>query len=323
MPAADLHLETIELEHTGRVLTARVVAPPLNFVTTAVVRDLDTLTAAVDTDDTIGAVVLTGGLPGRFLTHADPAALSGMIERPHPFVPARAAAPFLRAAAAALRVPGAAGLVERHGGGLGAGLVWGHRWKRTTLRMNRSRVAYLAAINGPALGGGHEIALACDLRYAADADHVRLGQIETLANLIPGGGATQRLTRLLGAAKAIEITLEGTPFTAREALRLGLVHRLLPAADLLAQTQATAARLAARNPVAVAELKRAVYFGPDKTLSRGLDAEQAGFVSVGTTAAAARTTQAFFQDLDRLADTPFLADPQPWLDGTRVDQVSR
>ncbi|MGW5137929.1 enoyl-CoA hydratase/isomerase family protein [Nocardia beijingensis] len=323
MSAADLSLETIELHQTGRVLTARVVAPPWNFVTTAVVRDLDILTAAADTDDTVGAVVLTGGLPGRFLTHADPAALGGMIDKPRPFVPARAAAPFLRAAAAVLHVPGATGLVERHGGGLGAGLVWGYRWKRTTLRMNRSGVAYLAAINGPALGGGHEIALACDLRYAADADHVRLGQIETLANLIPGGGATQRLTRLLGAAKAIEITLEGAPFTVRQALRLGLLHRVVPAPDLLAETQATAARLAARNPLVVAELKRAVYFGADKTLSRGLDAEQAAFVSVGTTAAAARTTKAFFEDLERLDDTPFLADPQPWLDGTRVDQVSR
>ncbi|MGW4738413.1 enoyl-CoA hydratase/isomerase family protein [Nocardia xishanensis] len=323
MSAADLHLETIELERDGRVLTARIVAPPWNFVTPAVVRDLDTLTAAVDADDTVGAVVLTGGLPGRFLTHADPAALTGMIELPHPFVPARAAAPFLRATAAALRLPGAAALVERRGGGLGAGLVWGYRWKRTTLRMNRSGVAYLAAINGPALGGGHEIALACDLRYAADADHVRLGQIETLANLIPGGGATQRLTRLLGAAKAIEITLEGTPFTTQEALRLGLVHRVVATDELLAETKATAARLAARNPVVVAELKRAVYFGTDKSLSRGLDAEQAGFVSVGTTAAAARTTEAFFEDLDRLADTPFLADPKPWVDGTRVDQVSK
>lgn len=323
MSADDLQLDTIELERDGRVLTARIVAPPWNFVTPAVVRDLDTFTAAVDADDTVGAVVLTGGLPGRFLTHADPAALAGMIDMPHPFVPARVAAPFLRASAAALRLPGVAELVERRGGGLGAGLVWGYRWKRTTLRMNRSGVAYLAAVNGPALGGGHEIALACDLRYAADADHVRLGQIETLANLIPGGGATQRLTRLLGAAKAIEIILEGTPFTAEEALRLGVVHRVVAADELLAAAQATAARLAARNPIVVAELKRAVYFGTDRSLSRGLDAEQAGFVSVGTTAAAARTTEAFFEDLDRLADTPFLADPGPWVDGTRVDQVSK
>ncbi|WP_431965841.1 enoyl-CoA hydratase/isomerase family protein [Nocardia sp. bgisy134] len=321
--AADLRLDTIDLTQDGRVLTARAVAPPLNFVTTEFVRDLDRFTATVDTDDTVGAVVLTGGLPGRFLTHADPSALTGMIELPHPFVPARVAAPLLRAASAALRIPGATSAVERFGGGLGVGLVWGHRWKRTTLRMNRSHAVYLAAINGPALGGGHEIALACDLRYAADAEHVKLGQIETMANLIPGGGGTQRLTRLLGAAAALEVTLEGAPLSVQEAHRLGLLHRVVPEDQLLAETQATAARLAARNPVVVAELKRAVYFGTDTRLARGLDREQAGFVSVGTTAAAARTTRAFFDDLARLGDTPFLADPKPWLDGTRVDQVSR
>lgn len=320
--AATLRLETIDPVQNGRVLTARISAPPLNFVTPAVVRDLDTLTAAVDADDSVGAVVLTGGVPGRFLTHADPTALTGMIELPHPFVPAGVARPFLRALDVALRVPGAASVTERAGGGLGAGLVWGHRWKRTTLRMNRSRAVYVAAINGPALGGGLEIALACDLRYAADAEHVRLGQIETLANLIPGGGGTQRLIRLLGAAKTIELTLEGAPLAVREAAALGLVHRVIPEDQLLAESHVTAARLATRNPVVIAELKRAVYFGADTTLSRGLDRELAAFVSVGTTASASRTTRAFAEDLARLGDTPFLADPKPWLDGSRVDQVS-
>ncbi|MFE9577719.1 enoyl-CoA hydratase/isomerase family protein [Nocardia sp. NPDC006044] len=323
MSVADLGLETIELVQDGRVLTARVVAPPLNFATPEFVRDLDVLTATVDADDTVGAVVLTGGLPGRFLTHADPSALTGMIELPHPFIPARVAAPFLRFGDLAMRLPGATRLAQRFGGGLGAGLVWGHRWKKTTLRMNRSGVVYLAAINGPALGGGHEIALSCDLRYAADAEHVKLGQIETLANLIPGGGGTQRLSRLLGAAKAIEVTLEGAPLSAQEGYRLGLVHRLLPEDQLLAETQATAARLATRNRVVVQEAKRAIYFGTDKSLSRGLDREQAGFISAGTTPAATRTTKAFFEDLERFADTPFLANLKPWLDGTRVDQVSK
>ena len=321
--AVDLRLDAIELAQDRRVLTATAVAPPLNFVTTEFIRDLDWLTAAVDSDDTVGAVVLTGGLPGRFLIHADPRAMAAMVELPHPFVPARVVRPFLRVTDMALRLPGAIRALERFGGGIGVGLVWFHRWKRTTLRMNRSGVVYLAAINGPALGGGHEIALACDLRYAADAEYVRLGQIETIGCLIPGGGGTQRLPRMLGAAKALELTLEGAPVDVHEAYRLGLVHRVFPEEQLLAETQATAARLATRNPVVLAELKRAIYFGAAKSLSRGLDQERAGFLSVGTTAAATRTTRAFFEDLERLGDTPFIADLKPWLDGTRVDQTSR
>ena len=321
--AVDLRLDVIELSQDGKVLTATVVAPPLNFVTTTFIRDLDRLTAAVDSDDTVGAVVLTGGLPGRFLIHADPSELAGMVELPHPFVPTRVVSPFLRVVDAALRLPGAARAIERFGGGLGVGLVWFRRWKQTTLRMNGSGVVYLAAINGPALGGGHEIALACDLRYVADSEHVRLGQIETLGSLIPGGGGTQRLARMLGTAKALELTLEGAPVDAHEAYRLGMVHRVIPEDQLLAETQATAARLATRNPVALAELKRAIYFAAAKPLSRGLDQERAGFLSVGTTAAATRVTQAFMEDLDRLGDTPYLADLKPWLAGSRVDQTSR
>jgi enoyl-CoA hydratase len=320
--AVDLRLDAIELSQDGRVLTAAAVAPPLNFVTTKFIRDLDRLTAAVDTDGTVGAVVLTGGLPGRFLIHADPRELAAMVELPHPFLPARVVTPFLWLVDAAMRLPGAARAIERFGGGLGVGLVWFRRWKQTTLRMNRSDVVYLAAINGPALGGGHEIALACDLRYVSDAEHVRLGQIETLGSLIPGGGGTQRLVRMLGTAKALELTLEGAPVDPHEAYRLGLVHRVIAADQLLAETQATAARFATRNPVALAELKRAIYFGAARPLSRGLDQERAGFLSVGTTAAATRVTRAFFEDLDRLGDTPYLANPKPWLNGSRVDQTS-
>ncbi|MFI9503903.1 enoyl-CoA hydratase/isomerase family protein [Nocardia sp. NPDC052566] len=320
--AAELQLETLELSQDGRVLTASIVAPPLNFVTPAVVRDLDLLTAAADTDDSIGAIVLTGGLPGRFLTHADPRALIDMVALPHPFIPARAVAPLIPLLNTSLRVPGTVRALERFGGGLGVGMVWGYRWKRTTMRMNRSRLVYLAAINGPALGGGHEIALACDLRYAADADHVKLGQIESLANLIPGGGGTQRLPRLIGAAKAIELTLEGAPVSAQDGLRLGLVHRLTTPDELLAETKATAARLATRNPVVIKELKRAIYFGTDNTLSRGLNHELAAFLSTGTSKAATRTTAAFLADLDRLGDTPFLAEPKAWINGTRVDQTT-
>ena len=77
--------------------------------------------------------------------------------------------------------------------------------------MNRSRCVYLAAVSGPTLGGGHELALACDLRYAADDPSVMLGQIEILAGVVPGGGGTQRLARIVRTARALELVLEGAP----------------------------------------------------------------------------------------------------------------
>lgn len=320
--AADLALETVQLEQDQRVLTARCATPPLDFATSALLRDLDQLTRTVDRDSSVGAVVLTGSVDGRFLTHADPLELGAMIDLPHPPLSAALLRPAVRLQSIVLRLPGLARVIERHGGAVGKGLVWGYRWKRTILRMNRSRAVYLAAINGPTLGGGHELALACDLRYAADTDGILLGQIETLAGLIPGGGGTQRLPRILGTSRAIEHMLEGTPITARRAYELGLIHKLVEPDRLLAETQATAARLARRSPVAVAALKRSVYFAASRPLARGLDHELAGFLAAGSARGMTRTTTAFREDLDRYGDTPFLADPQPWIDGIRTNQVS-
>jgi enoyl-CoA hydratase/carnithine racemase len=220
-----------------------------------------------------------------------------------------------------LRLPGLARAVERFGGDPGKGIVWGYRWKRTILRMNRSRVVYLAAINGPALGGGQEIALACDMRYAADSAGLRMGQIEMLVGVIPSGGGTQRLLRMLGPARALEHIIEGVPLTATEALELGLVDRLVAEPQLLAETQATAERLARRSPVAVAALKRCLYFGTDHRFSSALDLDSAGFLAAGSTPGAARALKPFVEDMNRLGDTPFLAEPEPWIEGTRFDLV--
>lgn len=316
-----LELDTIELTQDGRVLTARVVSPPLNYATPTVLRDLDALTRMVDNDHTVGAVVLTGGVEGRFITHADPEALTELAAVPLPTLPLPAVELALRASDSLLRVPGLTRVAEKYGGALGRGAVWGHRWKKTILRMNRSRVVYLAAINGPAMGGGHEIALACDLRYTSDADDIRLGQFEILSCLIPGGGGTQRLPRMLGTAKALEHMLEGRTLTGPQALELGVIHHLVPADQLISETQHTAARLARRSPAAIRALKRAVYFGTDRPLARGLSQELAGFVAAGITPAGRRTAQAFADDVGTYGDTPFLANPEPWLLGTRVDQT--
>ncbi|MBC6448658.1 enoyl-CoA hydratase/isomerase family protein [Actinokineospora sp. HBU206404] len=243
-----------------------------------------------------------------------------MAELPLPELPAGVVLAFWKVVNRVIGLPGGAATAQRLGP-MGIGLLWGHRWKKTILRMNRSGVVYLAAISGPTLGGGHEIALACDLRYAADDPRVVLGQIEILAGIIPGGGGTQRLPRLIGTGRALELILEGAPVDVHRAHELGLVHRLVAADELLEQTQATAARLANRSRSAVAAAKSCVYSATDRPLSRGLDRELAAFLATGTTAYARRAFQEFATDFHTHADTPFVAAPAEWVDGTRIPQA--
>lgn len=319
--AAELALDTITVEQDARVLTARYASPPLNFVTTAFIRDLDDLTAAVDRDETVGAVILTGGVPGRFLTHADPTELGDAAAAPLPPMPTRVLRPVWRLTRALLRAPGALRATEAVGGPVAQALVWGYRWRRTILRMNRSSTIYIAAINGPTTGGGHEIALACDLRFVSDAPHIRLGQIESLAGLIPGGGGTQRLPKMIGTAKALEHMLEGAPLTAEQASDLGLVNAIVPDDELLTRAQHTAARLARRSPVAVRAIKRLAYFTASQPLGTGLDSELAGFLAAGLQPSMKATLAAFTADLAEQHDSPLSTGAQPWLNGTRVDQT--
>src|SRR5205085_10800892 len=107
----------------------------------------------------------------------------------------------------------------------------------------------IAAINGYALGGGCELAMACTLRIAADS--AKLGQPEISLGIIPGYAGTQRLPRLVGKGAAMELMLTGTPVSAEQALRLGLVNRVVPAADLMREAKTLAAQLASGAPVAM------------------------------------------------------------------------
>lgn len=317
----ELSFDTLQLEQNGRVLTARYSAPPFNFLNIAAIRDLDRLTSSVDQDATIGAVVLTGGVQGRFLTHADPREFGAFQKLPLPRFSMRVLEFIVPVLNLVLAIPGMVPALERFGGVAGTGLGMGYRWRRSVLRMNRSRVVYIAAINGPTMEGGQEIVLACDLRYAADTAALRMGQLEMLVGVIPGGGGTHRLLRMLGTARALEHILEGAPLTAAEALALGLVHRVVPEQELLAQAQETAARLARRSPMAIAAVKRCLYFGSHLPIRSALDLEFAGFLATGFSPAAGRSLQPFLDDLKRLGETPELADPKPWVEGTRVDLV--
>ena len=129
----------------------------------------------------------------------------------------------------------------------------------------------IAAINGVALGGGCELALACTLRIASDK--ARLGLPEVKLGLIPGYGGSQRLTRLLGRSAALRLMLTGQILDAPEALRLGLVDELVPHADLLPRAQALAQTIAAQAPLAIAGVLEAVNRGLDLPLEAALTTE--------------------------------------------------
>jgi enoyl-CoA hydratase len=129
----------------------------------------------------------------------------------------------------------------------------------------------IAMINGFCLGGGCELALSCDLRVASD--RARFGQPEINLGIIPGGGGTQRLTRLVGEGKAMQMILTGEMIDAQEAHRLGLVNEVYPAAELEAKTMELANKIAAKSPVALAMAKTAVKNAARMNLRAGLEQE--------------------------------------------------
>ena len=310
----NLRFDTLSLTQQGRVLTATFADPPNHFLSLRLVKDMDRLTRAADRDPSVGAVVLTG-TGGKFVSHSEPEQVSLFFEMSTPPMPSRLAQWSVKLNNATMRVPGMLKLTETRGGSWGAGIVYSAVLKRTIMRMNRSGVVYIAAINGAALGGGFELALFCDLRIAADSADVRIGLIEILAGLIPGGGGSKRLPAILGTANALEHMLEGRPLSAKEALDAGLVHRVVASDDLLDDAHATAERMARRSPYAVSALKRAVYFNAHRTLPAALDYELACFIGTGRNPRKHLTASAFREDLDRLGDSPFVADIDPWLAG--------
>ena len=131
---------------------------------------------------------------------------------------------------------------------------------------------FVAAIAGHALGGGYEIALACDIRVAAEGSY-RIGLPEVTLGLLPGTGGTQRLPRLIGRGRALELMTTGRTVTPDEAERLGMVDRLVPAGELEQAVADLAAGLAVGAPLAVAAITRVVNDGLDRSLPDALDRE--------------------------------------------------
>jgi enoyl-CoA hydratase len=151
----------------------------------------------------------------------------------------------------------------------------------------------IAAVNGYALGGGCELALACTLRIAAE--NARFGQPEAKLGILPGYGGTQRLPRLVGKGRAMELILTGEPISAQEAHRIGLVNQVATAKDLIAAAEALARKIMANGPLAVKFSMEAVNHGMEMTQEEGQFLEATLFGLCCTTADMKEGTRAFLE----------------------------
>jgi enoyl-CoA hydratase/carnithine racemase len=149
----------------------------------------------------------------------------------------------------------------------------------------------IAVINGLALGGGCEMALACDLRYAAE--DAQIGLTEARIGAIPGAGGTQRMPRVIGTARALELMLTGEPVTGKRAEEIGLVHAALPADALDAYVERIASLIASRSPHGERTIKRLVHRGIEVTLAEGLAQERAALQQILTSVDYAEGLAAF------------------------------
>jgi enoyl-CoA hydratase/carnithine racemase len=177
--------------------------------------------------------------------------------------------------------------------GFGAGADAIGKATNLTLLFEASRLPVIAAVNGIAFGGGCELTLACDVRLASRS--ARFGQPEIKLGIIPGWGGTQRLPRLIGAARATELLLSGDPIDAERALAIGLVAEVVEPEELAAAAHRWGQLLASRAPLALAATKRAMRAGAQLPIAEALEAERSEFVALFSSEDAQEGIAAFMQ----------------------------
>jgi len=173
------------------------------------------------------------------------------------------------------------------------GKTWIHFWQEVFAKIHHSPKIVIAAINGFALGGGCELALACDLRIAAE--NAKLGQPEVNYSIIPGGGGTQRLPRIMGVGQAKELIFTGDIIDAQEAFRLGMVNRVVSPAKLVDEVRLLAEKILSKGPIALRLAKEAINLAMELPLSEGLKREMELFSQTCGTEDKNEGARAFFE----------------------------
>jgi enoyl-CoA hydratase len=236
----ELKQHFVKLEIQEKVAQITMDHPPVNSLSPAVIDELDEVLRHIQAQDQILAIVLTGAGPKIFVAGADIKAMSGM-------------------------TPAEAQQLAETG-------------QRTLNRLEEMAKLTICAINGLALGGGLELAMACDLRICAE--HAKMGQPEINLGIIPGFGGTQRLPRIIGSARALEMLLSGDPINAQTAHAWGLVNHVTTAEELLPKALELAQKVASKAPVASRLIHQSVTEGLTKPLSQGLRLEIQNFQTV-------------------------------------------
>jgi enoyl-CoA hydratase/carnithine racemase len=306
-----------ETDRRGRVLVVRIDNPPHNFMTAEMVRELSGLFSSVRGDCSIGAVVITGKPEGLYITHYDVGEILASVERAGIAAPPWLTAVLLRILGVIRRIPGLRDLAERTPL---AAVFELYRIHDLFLSMNRSEKVFIAAINGPATGGGCETSIACDVRVMADAD-IAIGLPEMTIDFNPGAGGTQRLPRLVGTGRALAMMLEGRTVSPREALDHGLVQAVVPADQVEDAAVRIGERLARRSPEAIRSLKRAVYEGGSRPLHRGLAVERKWFMVSSATESSKEKMVAMKRQVEADGASPWATAEslEPWQEGTAVE----
>jgi enoyl-CoA hydratase len=248
---------TIELEREEPIVLIALNRPEvLNALNLQMISELDDAFAALDADPAIRAIVLTGRGERAFAAGADIAELSAL-------------------------------------SGSTSGAELSRRGQALTLRMERMGTPVIVAVNGFALGGGCELAMAGDIRLASE--NARFGQPEVNLGLIPGYGGTQRTARMLGRGMAMLMCLSGEPIDAQTALQWGLVQRVLLLGELIPEAKRIATTIAAKAPLAIEAVKRAINDGIGIGLPEGMALEALAFGTIVGTEDAREGTKAFLE----------------------------
>jgi enoyl-CoA hydratase/carnithine racemase len=251
--------EFVKVEHDGRVAIVTLDHPPVNALSARLLEELEEEYDRLDRSEETCVIVLRGEGEKAFVAGADITEFPAMREQ----------------------------IEESAESGSARGV------QKLTARLEAGRTPVIAAIHGYCLGGGLELAMACDIRIAAE--DAQLGQPEIKLGLIPGGGGTQRLPRLVGQGRALYLNLTGDPISGAQAYDWGLVERVVPREGLMDAALELARTLSERSPFAMGVIKELAAETRDLPLSEGLRREAKGFIRCIGSADGAEGVMAFLE----------------------------